>query len=69
MAIIVNKTGWENNVLTPAQVREKLAVIPKEFEVILKRAEKSSKNVIYYFKRTPFGNYPMHLETTNYSTK
>lgn len=49
-------------ILTPNQVRERLAIVPTDFEKVLQEAEKNAVNVIYYSKSTPFGIYPMAVE-------
>lgn len=53
-------------ILTPNQVRERLAIVPTDFEKVLQEAEKNAVNVIYYSKSTPFGIYPMAVEMEKY---
>lgn len=65
--VIIDKTGWSNVILTPAEVRTKLAVVSTDFEKVIKRAEKTGKNIVYWYTVFGCSKYPMHLELTSYS--
>ncbi len=49
-------------ILTPIQLFARLAVVPADFEKVLREADDKDLNVLYHFKATGFGNFPMNVQ-------